>query len=71
MCACVCVCGVCTRVHVRDLGEDEDAGASKLGRKEIPWQSSGLDSAFPLQGVQVQSLVGGLRSQKLSSAANK
>ena len=68
---CVCVCGVCTRVHVHDLGEDEDAGVSKLGRKEIPWQSSDLDSAFPLQGVQVQSLVGGLRSQKLNSAAKK
>ena len=58
-------------MHVHDLGEDEDAGVSKLGRKDIPWQSSDLDSAFPLQGVQVQSLVGGLRSQKLNSAAKK
>ena len=28
----------------------------------IPWQSNGYDSALPLQGAQVQSLGGELRS---------
>ena len=32
--------------------------AIKIISQEIPWQSSGSDSALPVQGTQVQSLVG-------------
>ena len=37
----------------------------------IPWWASGQDSAVPLQGAQVPSLVRELRFHKAFSAANK
>ena len=43
----------------------------KEDSKGIPWRSNGLDSALPLQGAQVQSLVGELRSHELHSVAQK
>ena len=36
-----------------------------------PWRPSGLDSAFPLQDAQVQSLIRELRSPKPHGAAKK
>ena len=35
----------------------------------LPWQSSGQDSALPLQGERVRSQVGELRPRMLHSAA--
>ena len=37
----------------------------------FPWRSSGQDPALPLQGAQIQSLVGELRSRKPRSTAKK
>ena len=37
----------------------------------LPWWSSGYDSALPLQGVQVRSLVRELRSHMLRGTAKK
>ena len=37
----------------------------------IPWWPSGQDSALPLQGAQVRSMVGELRSHVLCSVAKK
>ena len=37
----------------------------------LPWRSSGQDSALPLQGAQVQALVGELRSCMLCGMAKK
>ena len=41
----------------------------KMYCARIPWRSSGLDSELPLQGAQVPSLVGELRSCMLRGAA--
>ena len=53
-------------------GEEEEK-EEKRKRKlwGIPWLSSGWDSVLPLQGAQVQSLVGELRSCKPCRAAIK
>ena len=40
-------------------------------KRGLPWPSSGSDSALPLQGARVRSLVGELRSHMLCSMAKK
>ena len=45
--------------------------ASNKEFQGLPWQSSGYDSALPLQGAQVQSLVGELESLMLPGVAKK
>ena len=41
------------------------------GWSGLPWQSGGLDSALPVQGVRFQSLVRELRPHMLSCEAKK
>ena len=41
----------------------------KLGNPGLPWQSCGLKTTLPMQGVWVWSLLGELRSHILCSAA--
>ena len=45
--------------------------ASNKEFQGLPWRSSGYDSALPLQGAQVQSLVGELESLMLPGVAKK
>ena len=45
--------------------------SSAIALKGIPWQSSGQDITLPLQGKQVRSLVGELRSYVLCGTAKK
>ena len=49
----------------------QDAEAKEISDLGIPWWSSGWDSALPLQGPGVRSLVRELRSHKLHGAAKK
>ena len=51
-------------------GKDFGFYSSRDGIPGIPWQSSGWESAFPLQGAWVPSLVE-LRSHKMCDAAKK
>ena len=54
------------------LGEELICMLSKsVSFQELPWWSSGLDSVLQLQRIQVQSLVGELRSCMLCSVAKK
>ena len=49
----------------------EDVREKKESDTELPWQSSGLDSTLPLQGVRVPTLVGELRSHFSQSRTKK
>ena len=44
---------------------------SKGGHVGLPWRFSGEDHALPLQGVQIQSLIGKLRSHISCGKAEK
>lgn len=54
-------CGFFVALRVRKgdlfLGFSTHTHTHKSKERELPWRSSRLDSALPLQGVQVQSLV--------------
>lgn len=43
--------------------------SKKYDMEELLWWSSGSDSALPMQGKRIRSLVGKLRSHMLCSAA--
>ena len=46
--------------------ELSDEKEQEIRRQGLPWWSSGWDSALPLQGAQVRSLVGEIKSHMLS-----
>ena len=57
--------------HWRGQGGCVEGIIRKQKDSGIPWQSSGLNSAFPMQEAQVLFLAGKLRSRTLHNKAKK
>ena len=59
------------QVKNRHIKKKTKNSNSRILREGNPWQSTSYGSALPLQGAQVQSLVGELKSHMPQSAPPK